>query len=1010
MICWMLACAQKPSVFRKITSIDEVPPKNVYDKVDFETFDQRLNFLLNVQNDIPNVLERASEFSVNLFEILEDQQEIQEHLLADEEYRTLMDQFHSKQLEIKVSPKKNQKVFTYQTDSAELNRFRWDLKEALAEYKTIKEVKRVLFNKIQALGLRSSRGLETGLIKSLSKGLQKSAFEIHDKKALSAYLAKHLPARLPNEFKASDYNLVANVKKEEVLKKLTHIRALEERSSILMALMLLHAEAVGDFNADVLRIERSKLSLFSNKEVLSVHFDRLKNGELRNLSEKVNDNIFQLTLNFFRNYSSKIQVEEEWLDGELTIKQIPPSLAIFRGYIGSDCATKRSFPYVNLPTELVFYIYDKNHKAKGYVEGHIVENAQGEKVFKIISFNGPKISTQDVLLTLEALHASRNELKVAYIAMPALDRIDSLINYDVIKATLKESIAKSKLEEITYLDAKYRTYLSELGGTYNESTYDAMELNSNAVRYHSEDLSISTQKRWYSINYQEMKNKTKRHLDFLFKSNMAFASFEKNIDDVSYVKYEYEDIIKETSFDELFKKFKYYLNLKDEDLYVAVRDYYNYFSKTTDFQVRVNQMPLAFFQTLSDDQIKKTFNALKSPSQKMMRLLIVEGDEKLRRMAFSYMGSKTEYYLDNILEEVILKLSADDFNVMFSTMKNKISDQFYQKHMDLFFDKGDSGTRRHLINKLEIIKDKKLIKKILKDADSSYVNSIITNNLSLSKNHIDQEILELILARKDRGNNQKLIEQIFSKDWSLSYEKYFKEIINDQNNMISLSQLTRSPLFMKEKNIESILLDRIKSIENQDKNGEALKNAIRSMISEKSTEKNYKLFHMLFDEFGLKAFDVFVSSKMMEREADYNQQFAKELLVKIKRSKNKSLYYKAIEARAFNSYLNVSFNFLYDYAMSLNPSEQIKFLENLISLRNAYKPEKQILLLHELVKTNRITLLRNKALVERINAYLKKHQENNSLEAESIRKWLSTPPEIKKIELNCSEMIRLFYK
>lgn len=319
---------------------------------------------MNVQNDIPNVLERASEFSVNLFEILEDQQEIQEHLLADEEYRTLMDQFHSKQLEIKVSPKKNQKVFTYQTDSAELNRFRWDLKEALAEYKTIKEVKRVLFNKIQALGLRSSRGLETGLIKSLPKGLQKSAFEIHDKNALSAYLAKHLPARLPNEFKASDYNLVANVKKEEVLKKLTHIRALEERSSILMALMLLHAEAVGDFNADVLRIERSKLSLFSNKEVLSVHFDRLKNGELRNLSEKVNDNIFQLTLNFFRNYSSKIQVEEEWLDGELTIKQIPPSLAILEDILEVTVPLNAAFLMLIYPQSSFFIFMIKITKQK----------------------------------------------------------------------------------------------------------------------------------------------------------------------------------------------------------------------------------------------------------------------------------------------------------------------------------------------------------------------------------------------------------------------------------------------------------------------------------------------------------------------------------------------------------------------------------------------------------------------------------------------------------------------
>lgn len=1009
-VCWTLACAQRPLTYRHIGSIDEVTPLENYQAIEVDTFDKRLNLLLSVQSEIPTILKDAARYDVNLFEILEHQNDIQKHLLADDEYRSLMDQFHSKQIEIKILPKKNQKVYTYKIDSAQLNRFRWDLKEALDKYKNINGVKKELFHKVNALGMRSSRGLETGLIKSLPKELQKNAFEIKDKKLLSDYLAKHLPDRISSEFKASDYNLLKNPKKGEVLKKLHSLRALEDQVTILMSLMLMRTEAIGDLNSDLLRIQSGQLANFSNKESLSIKLDYLKNKELKTLAPKVNDNVYQLVLNFFRSYSSKMQIEEEWADEGITLKQISPTLAIFRGYVGCDCATKRSFAYVNIPSEMVFFIYDKNHKTKGYVEGHIVENAKGERIFKIISFNGPRISAQDVLLTLEALNLNKEELKVAYIALPALDRIDSLINYDVIKATFKESIAKSKLEEITYLDGKYRTYLSELGGKYNESVYDAMELNTNAVRYHSEEIGMTTQKRWYSTQYNLNRIKSKQHLDFLFRSNVAFKALENNIDDASYVKYEYDDIIKETEFDELFNKFKYYLALEDKDLFLAVRNYFAYFSKTTDFDEKMNKMPLAFFHTLSDVQLKQTFNLIKKPSKRLMRMLIVEGDADLRRTSLSYLGSRTDFYLDEILDEVILKLSADDFNVMFSTMKNKISDKFYQKNMSLFFEKGDSGTHRHLINKLGVIEDKALIKKLLKTMDSSYVNSIIYNNLSLSVKKLDNEIFEILLAKKDSGINQKIIEQIFSQEWSKPYEKYFRIIINDSHNMIALSLLTRSPLFMEQKDIELIILNKIKAAREKDKNGELTKNTIRNVITEKSTGNNLKLQKMIFDEFELKAFEIFLSTSMLEREGEYNQELGKYMLSKIKRAKEKHSYYQLIEKKIFNTYSTISFSFLKDYVASLYQNEQVAFLERLVSTKNSFKPEQQILLLHELVKNNRASLLRNRPLSDRINAYVNKHQENKSLEALNIIKLLSLPLEIKKIELNCVDMIRLFYK
>jgi hypothetical protein len=80
-------------------------------------------------------------------------------------------------------------------------------------------------------------------------------------------------------------------------------------------------------------------------------------------------------------YFIKEKKSVELIEEEITLREVPGSLAVFRGIVGSDCATAYSCPVAILPVEHTFFIYDGNGVLRGYLSGTrlTVQDAQSGK-------------------------------------------------------------------------------------------------------------------------------------------------------------------------------------------------------------------------------------------------------------------------------------------------------------------------------------------------------------------------------------------------------------------------------------------------------------------------------------------------------------------------------------------------------------------------------------------------------------------------------------------------------
>ena len=184
-------------------------------------------------------------------------------------------------------------------------------------------------------------------------------------------------------------------------------------------------------------------------------------------------------------YASQTDNKQKLITKGIMLEQVPPEVGIFRGTVGGDCSSQLSFPYPNYPDEMVFFIYgpdQKNKAIKGYVTATLVELENGEKALYVITIAGKRVSSSDTKIIFMGLEQAKKQLGVNHIALPIKENIDSLINYSAIKNIYLSQVEKSKKTNINYLHPEIRSIIENYSpkSEYNNGSYDYSSYNENA--------------------------------------------------------------------------------------------------------------------------------------------------------------------------------------------------------------------------------------------------------------------------------------------------------------------------------------------------------------------------------------------------------------------------------------------------------------------------------------------------------------------------------------------------
>lgn len=150
------------------------------------------------------------------------------------------------------------------------------------------------------------------------------------------------------------------------------------------------------------------------------------------------------------------QVEKK---AALIVREVPPVVALFRGFAGNDCSSTYSSTFVKSPNEFVFLVYDSKGQIKGYAQGTKVLE-KGKSSFYLHTITGPRMSTKDALLIMQTFATNKMNMGFEQILLPSMTKIKKLVNFAPIHEAFQKVITSTAVQ-IEYLDAPLRDLITK---------------------------------------------------------------------------------------------------------------------------------------------------------------------------------------------------------------------------------------------------------------------------------------------------------------------------------------------------------------------------------------------------------------------------------------------------------------------------------------------------------------------------------------------------------------------
>jgi hypothetical protein len=455
-----------------------------FEMPDLGTDEKKLEWLLKVKKEVPDLFADAANYDINLFKLLGDQARLQKELAKNPKYQIAMEKMHQEYLSISIAPKSEQKVKAYIISPEAVADWKKNLKSTLSNLGD-RDLNTEITALVQSLGTKSSKGLATGLVMGLPPEERKRILALPATEKMEA-LKEKLPSVIGKEFKAQNFGFSQAPSKDEVLNLLKKLETDEKHLNDLLELhiVLQNPEGVIKNSSAVVidALDDHALSLFTEGDAINIKLKTLNLANVKDLAQTIKKH--------FNHFAQEQDVIEEKIGQAIKLSEMPPAMGIFRGCTGGDCSTQFSFPYPNSPNEKVFYVYNHQNEIKGYITGNIVL-ADGKPSFQILTIAGPRISSADTEMIVQGLYSAKEKLGVSQIVLPSSANLNGLINYSSIKKVLENKVLGKATVIQTYLDRDFRDGIEDFKSTYNSGDYDKMERNNRVVIFvPTNDLSL----------------------------------------------------------------------------------------------------------------------------------------------------------------------------------------------------------------------------------------------------------------------------------------------------------------------------------------------------------------------------------------------------------------------------------------------------------------------------------------------------------------------------------------
>lgn len=474
---------------------------------------EKLAVLLQIKEKVPNLLSDAAKYDIDVFALLEDENKLLNSLKTNPTYLELLQ--HKKYHEITITPPpRGLEIGEGSIDPLAIQEWKEQLKSKLNQFKSQwgvgdesshltnrlgSEITTKLKNLTQATPSLDANALlkNLGKIKANQTIInatlkEKGAKTLTERLSATLKVYDQLPEK-PSPF--SKENLVQALELEqnrEDLKSLIELHSvLDQRGQNVDSSSLSWQSAEASLNA----LSVQDLTSLQEKEVyLRPIINRLiplSHPELQEeMLKRIHKNISSFATRIIRSHKKAID--------PVTISQQHPVVGIFRGCTGGDCSSHHSFPFLNDPSEKVFFILDQDKKVKGYVSATQVM-AGGKPSLYVITVSGSRVTSADTELIFRGLEKEKANLGVDQILLPAPDRIGSLINFPAPRSVYERYTASQPTIRIQYIHPEIRNEIEnyESDNGYNDGRYDHMDQNTQAVvlnfKKNSGNEKISTQ-------------------------------------------------------------------------------------------------------------------------------------------------------------------------------------------------------------------------------------------------------------------------------------------------------------------------------------------------------------------------------------------------------------------------------------------------------------------------------------------------------------------------------------
>jgi hypothetical protein len=177
------------------------------------------------------------------------------------------------------------------------------------------------------------------------------------------------------------------------------------------------------------------------------------------------------------------------LGDQLNVREVPPELAIFRGYVGNDCSTSFSPGFPFTPADRYYYVFDKDGRSLGYVGISLVTSENQKAVF-VHTIQGPDLTAAHTEMILRAFAEIAKPVFDAELAVLGPDRsIRANVNFFPISETMMAAVAEQMPKTVTWWDMDYRQTIVKFDSIieydnpdHNNSGRKIEYSNRNAIR------------------------------------------------------------------------------------------------------------------------------------------------------------------------------------------------------------------------------------------------------------------------------------------------------------------------------------------------------------------------------------------------------------------------------------------------------------------------------------------------------------------------------------------------